>query len=100
MNGFSPPLRPRNKACRPARFACDPQAPCDASGAWLADGSFFIRIDLPGERPGSVTAQLSFQNGCVTALMHCREELGYPGWEETASAALRPGETGSWAQRG
>ena len=81
-----------------APFASDPCAPCDASGAWLADGSFFVRIDLPGERLGNVTAQIAFRGECAEVLLHCHEELGYPGWEGTASAWRRKGESESWTQ--
>ena len=81
-----------------APFASDPCAPCDASGAWLADGSFFVRIDLPGERLGNVTAQIAFRGECAEVLLHCHEELGCPGWEGTASAWRRKGESESWTQ--
>lgn len=81
-----------------APFASDPCAPCDASGAWLADGSFFVHIDLPGERLGNVTAQIAFRGECAEVLLHCHEELGCPGWEGTASAWRRKGESESWTQ--
>ncbi len=47
---------------------------CAASGAWLADGTLYIKVHVIDSSVGSIKFQLSFQKDSLTIFMRKQEE--------------------------